>query len=813
MIDLRSDTVTRPSRAMLEAMMAAPVGDDVYGDDPTVNALQDYAAELSGKEAAIFLPTGTQANLVALLSHCERGEEYIVGQAAHNYLFEAGGAAVLGSIQPQPIDAAADGTLPLDKVAMKIKPDDIHFARTKLLSLENTHNGKVLPREYLKEAWEFTRERNLALHVDGARIFNAVVAYGCELKEITQYCDSFTICLSKGLGTPVGSLLVGNRDYIKRAIRWRKMTGGGMRQSGILAAAGIYALKNNVARLQEDHDNAAWMAEQLREAGADVMRQDTNMLFVRVGEENAAALGEYMKARNVLINASPIVRLVTHLDVSREQLAEVAATGVHSWRVKERDVPQRILVLGASGYIGQHLVRTLSQQGHQILAAARHVDRLAKLQLANVSCHKVDLSWPDNLPALLQDIDTVYFLVHSMGEGGDFIAQERQVALNVRDALREVPVKQLIFLSSLQAPPHEQSDHLRARQATADILREANVPVTELRAGIIVGAGSAAFEVMRDMVYNLPVLTPPRWVRSRTTPIALENLLHYLVALLDHPASEHRIFEAAGPEVLSYQQQFEHFMAVSGKRRWLIPIPLPTRWISVWFLNVITSVPPTTARALIQGLKHDLLADDTALRALIPQRLIAFDDAVRSTLKEEEKLVNSSDWGYDAQAFARWRPEYGYFAKQAGFTVKTSASLAALWQVVNQIGGKERYFFGNILWQTRALMDRAIGHKLAKGRPEREYLQTGDAVDSWKVIVVEPEKQLTLLFGMKAPGLGRLCFSLEDKGDYRTIDVRAFWHPHGMPGLFYWLLMIPAHLFIFRGMAKQIARLAEQSTD
>ncbi|HCD6547945.1 TPA: low-specificity L-threonine aldolase [Escherichia coli] len=305
MIDLRSDTVTRPSRAMLEAMMAAPVGDDVYGDDPTVNALQDYAAELSGKEAAIFLPTGTQANLVALLSHCERGEEYIVGQAAHNYLFEAGGAAVLGSIQPQPIDAAADGTLPLDKVAMKIKPDDIHFARTKLLSLENTHNGKVLPREYLKEAWEFTRERNLALHVDGARIFNAVVAYGCELKEITQYCDSFTICLSKGLGTPVGSLLVGNRDYIKRAIRWRKMAGGGMRQSGILAAA--------------------WMAEQLREAGADVMRQDTNMLFVRVGEENAAALGEYMKARNVLINASPIVRLVTHLDVSREQLAEVAA--------------------------------------------------------------------------------------------------------------------------------------------------------------------------------------------------------------------------------------------------------------------------------------------------------------------------------------------------------------------------------------------------------------------------------------------------------------------------------------------------------
>ena len=325
MIDLRSDTVTRPTRAMLDEMVAAPVGDDVYGDDPTVNALQQYAAELAGKEAALFLPTGTQANLVALLSHCERGEEYIVGQGAHNYLYEAGGAAVLGSIQPQPIDAAADGTLPLDKVAAKIKADDIHFARTKLLSIENTHNGKVLPQAYLKEAWEFTRERGLALHVDGARIFNALVAYGCELKEIAQYCDSFTICLSKGLGTPVGSLLVGNRDYIKRANRWRKMTGGGMRQAGFLAAAGLYALKNNVARLQDDHDNAAWLAEQLREIGADVMRHDTNMLFVRVGEANAAALGEFMQQHGVLINASPIVRLVTHLDVSRQQLAEVVS--------------------------------------------------------------------------------------------------------------------------------------------------------------------------------------------------------------------------------------------------------------------------------------------------------------------------------------------------------------------------------------------------------------------------------------------------------------------------------------------------------
>ena len=473
---------------------------------------------------------------------------------------------------------------------------------------------------------------------------------------------------------------------------------------------------------------------------------------------------------------------------------------------------QRILVLGASGYIGQHLVKRLSEQGFTVLAAARQIDRLKKQQLPGVECYSLDLNQPDALPALLAQADTVYYLVHGMGEGGDFIRHERRVALNVRDALRKSPVNEVIFLSSLQVAKQEQSDHLRARQITGDLLRESGVPVAEVRAGIIVGAGSAAFEVMRDMVYNLPVLTPPRWVRSRTTPIALENLLYYLLQLLNHPAREHRVFEAAGPEILSYQQQFIRFMAVSGKRRPLIPIPFPTRWISVWFLNVITSVPPTTAKALIQGLKHDLIADDRALRALIPQSLIAFDEAVRLTLKEEEQLVNSSDWGYDAQAFARWRPEYGYFPKQAGCTVNTSASLAALWQVVNQIGGKEGYFFGNVLWKTRGAMDLLVGHRLAKGRPEKAYLQTGDAVDSWKVIIVEPEKQLTLLFGMKAPGLGRLSFTLRDKGDHRELDVRAWWHPHGMPGLFYWLLMIPAHLFIFRGMARRIAHLAEQIT-
>lgn len=325
MIDLRSDTVTRPSQAMLSAMMAAETGDDVYGDDPTVNALEAKAAQLTGKEAALFLPTGTQANLIALLCHCQRGEEYIVGQLAHNYKYEAGGAAVLGSIQPQPILAAADGTLPLDVVAQFIKPDDFHFAMTKLLSLENTHNGKVLPIAYLKDAWEFTRQHKLALHIDGARIFNASVALGVELEALTRYCDTLTICLSKGLGTPVGSLLCGSAEYIQRARRWRKMTGGAMRQSGILAAAGLYALEHNVARLQDDHDNAAWLAEQLKAIGVNVSRQDTNMVFVRLPDAQIEPLKAWMKQQNILISTGAVTRLVTHLDIDRHALETLVA--------------------------------------------------------------------------------------------------------------------------------------------------------------------------------------------------------------------------------------------------------------------------------------------------------------------------------------------------------------------------------------------------------------------------------------------------------------------------------------------------------
>ena len=338
-IDLRSDTVTRPSPGMLRAMAEAEVGDDVYGDDPTVNRLEAYAAERSGHEAAVFAPTGTQTNLLALLAHCQRGDEYLVAQEAHTYRFEGGGAAVLGSIQPQPMHQLTDGTIDLNVAKSHIKADDHHFARTKLLALENTTNGKVLPLPYLTAARAFADRNGLALHLDGARAFNAAVADRVELSEITGHFDTVSLCLSKGLGAPVGSLLVGSRPLIAEARKWRKMLGGGMRQAGYLAAAGLYALQHNVDRLAEDHDKAARLAEGLRPVpGVTVVSQATNMVFIEL--DDPPLFAGHLGANGVVLadtygpgrrgdqdrawdGRKGRMRLVCHLDVTDDDIERV----------------------------------------------------------------------------------------------------------------------------------------------------------------------------------------------------------------------------------------------------------------------------------------------------------------------------------------------------------------------------------------------------------------------------------------------------------------------------------------------------------
>ena len=319
MIDLRSDTVTQPTPTMRAAMLAAELGDDVFAGDPTVNVLQERIAALLGKEAALFVPSGTQSNLVAIMSHCGRGDEYIVGQMAHTYRWEGGGAAVLGSVQPQPLDHQPDGTLALKDIEAAIKPDDAHFARSRLLALENTLGGKVLSMTYLADATALARRRGLATHLDGARLFNAAVAMGgdprARAREMATHFDSVSVCFSKGLGAPVGSALVGTREFIRGAHRWRKMLGGGMRQAGVLAAAAIHALDHHIDRLADDHALAKRMAEGLAGLqGLTVEPPQTNIVFADLQGPKASGLLEHLKSRGVLATGLYRLRFVTHLD-------------------------------------------------------------------------------------------------------------------------------------------------------------------------------------------------------------------------------------------------------------------------------------------------------------------------------------------------------------------------------------------------------------------------------------------------------------------------------------------------------------------
>lgn len=327
MIDFRSDTVTKPTQAMLDAMFTAQVGDDVYGDDPSVNQLEAWAADRHGFEAALFCSSGTQANLLALMAHCERGDEYLCGQQAHNYKFEGGGAAVLGSIQPQPIENEVDGTLCFKKLKAAIKPDDSHFAKTRLMSLENTINGKVIPLSYLLEARQFADENKLSLHLDGARVYNASTALGIDIKEITQCFDSVSICLSKGLGAPVGSVLLADQQLINKARRWRKVLGGGMRQAGYLAKAGLYALQSNVSRLQEDHDNARYLAESLNKLDAFKLNTDfveTNIVFTKVRDDvDQDELVAFLKQNKIIVSKGQPMRFVTHNGISCKDISRL----------------------------------------------------------------------------------------------------------------------------------------------------------------------------------------------------------------------------------------------------------------------------------------------------------------------------------------------------------------------------------------------------------------------------------------------------------------------------------------------------------
>ena len=444
-------------------------------------------------------------------------------------------------------------------------------------------------------------------------------------------------------------------------------------------------------------------------------------------------------------------------------------------------------------------------------AVARQSRVLESRGWRGVELVEADALSPDTLAAALEGCGVAFYLVHSMAAGGNFGRLDRQAALNFAHAAARAGAQRIVYLGGL-VPEGADSEHLMSRQESGDMLRSTHVPVAEIRAGIIVGAGSAAYEVMRDLVYHLPLMVAPKWVRSKSSPIALQNLLHYLLAVATEPAAAGRIFDAGGPELLTYEEMMLAFGEVVGRRPRIIRVPVLSPRLSSYWLGLVTSVPSSIARALIGGLKHDIPAHDAELRALVPQKLMTFREAVQAALESERQHQVAGRWTEGAFPHRAYRHDHSFYAKRASGAAETPATRAAVWSVVTALGGDNRYYTLNFLWWLRELMDWLVGGPgFTHGRRDPVDLRVGDAIDYWTVLALEPERRLTLHFGMKAPGSGILEFELEPlAGGGTRLTETAYWHPRGVWGLLYWYAMIPAHLFLFRMMTRAMAARAEQ---
>jgi uncharacterized protein YbjT (DUF2867 family) len=470
----------------------------------------------------------------------------------------------------------------------------------------------------------------------------------------------------------------------------------------------------------------------------------------------------------------------------------------------------RVLVFGANGFVGSNLVPYLLRAGLPVRAASRRRDALESKPWAGVELVEADALRPGTLDAALANIDVAYYLVHSMAAGDDFGRLDIDAAGHFADAAARAGVRRIVYLGGL-VPSEANSEHLTSRRDTGARLRAGPVPVTEIRAGIIVGSGSAAYEVIRDLVNALPVMVTPKWVRSKSSPIALENLLHYLLRVPDIAETAGEILDAAGPDYLTYEAMMRQFGEAVGKRPRILPVPVLTPALSSQWLGLVTAVPTPVARALIGGLMHDIPADDARLRLLVPQNLLSYRDAVSDALKTEQNPAVATRWTEGLLMFRDSRQDHSFYARRAGASAVTTASPHALWAVISTIGGDTGYYYMDVLWNIREIMDWIVGGPgLRKGRDHPTELRLGDRIDYWKVLALEPERRLTLHFGMRAPGTGVLEFAIVPRPDrHTTLTITAYWHPHGVWGLSYWYAMVPAHLFVFRGMADAIARRAE----
>ncbi len=474
----------------------------------------------------------------------------------------------------------------------------------------------------------------------------------------------------------------------------------------------------------------------------------------------------------------------------------------------------RYVVLGASGYIGSHLVPELLRAGCCVRAVARNREVLEARGWEGAELVAADALKPETLVPALRDADVAYYLVHSMGAGKSFGTLDVEAARNFAAAAAEAGVRRIVYLGGL-VPESASSAHILSRRQTGDTLREGSVPVTELRAGIIVGPGSAAFEVMRDLVLHLPLMVTPRWVFAQSPPIALQDLLEYLRRAPQCDETADAILDVAGPEHLTYAQMMRILAEEAGHRPpTVIPVPLLTPKLSSYWLRLVTAVPTPIARALIDGLREDYRADDSEIRRLVPQELHDFRSAVRDVFRAERERDVAARWTEGAFMFRNYRLDYSYYAKKAQGSTVTTASPEAVWPIVTAIGGENRYYYANALWKIRETLDWLVGGPGRNyGRRDPAELRVGDMIDSWRVIGLEPERRLTLWFGMRAPGSGVLEIELTPQAEGGTeITVANHWHPAGVWGLLYWYALAPAHSLVFSGLARSIARRAEASS-
>jgi len=468
------------------------------------------------------------------------------------------------------------------------------------------------------------------------------------------------------------------------------------------------------------------------------------------------------------------------------------------------------LVFGASGYVGSNLVAELLRSGRRVRATARNVEVLEGRGWEGAENVRADALDPDSLPPVLQGVDVAYYLVHSMAAGPAFAKIDREAAANFARAAAAAGVRRIVYLGGL-IPPNPRSQHLRSRAETGDVLRQGPVPVTEIRAGMIIGPGSAAYEVIRDLVNHLPVMVTPSWVRSRSTPIALPDLLAYLVAVAELPEAAGRVLDAGGPEAVSYEDIMRCYGRLTGRRPRILAVPVLTPRLSSYWLRFVTSVPTPVARALVEGLEHDFIADDTALRRLVPRPLMGLEQSVRAAIDADREHSAVARWVEGAIACRNFRPEYGFYAKRASTTVRGPAAADEVFRVVCTLGGEDGYFFANGLWWIGRAIDWLLGGpSLRRDRRHPTELRVGDVVDGWRVIALEPGRRLTLLMEMKAPGAGVLEFVVrpDGGGEGSSLTVTAYWHPAGVAGLLHWYSRVPVHAYLFGGMARAIMRRA-----